>query len=90
MQWHCWIFGCGEDYYIAELAARLELRYNVAVYGLDTTKVAICYAVKRYLAVSLFAWPPDTPPACRLLNAQWMRYYASIRAMQGMANWCEW
>lgn len=44
--------GCGEGYYTAEVASRLAQRGDMAVYGLDVSKVAVRSAAKRYPAVS--------------------------------------
>ncbi|WP_367671250.1 23S rRNA (guanine(745)-N(1))-methyltransferase [Serratia symbiotica] len=72
--------GCGEGYYTAELAARLEQRHNVAVYGLDIAKVAIRYAAKRYPAVSFcVASSHRLPFAERSMDAV-LRIYAPCKA----------
>ncbi|USS96405.1 23S rRNA (guanine(745)-N(1))-methyltransferase [Serratia symbiotica] len=69
-----------EGYYTAELAARLEQRHNVAVYGLDIAKVAIRYAAKRYPAVSFcVASNHRLPFAERSMDAV-LRIYAPCKA----------
>ncbi|HFK7186276.1 TPA: 23S rRNA (guanine(745)-N(1))-methyltransferase [Serratia odorifera] len=44
--------GCGEGYYTAAVAQRLNQAREMRIYGLDVAKVAVRYAAKRYPAVS--------------------------------------
>ncbi|MCW6625015.1 23S rRNA (guanine(745)-N(1))-methyltransferase [Yersinia ruckeri] len=72
--------GCGEGYYTAAVAERLNQQRTMQVYGLDVAKVAVRYGAKRYPPVNFcVASSHRLPFADASLDAV-LRIYAPCKA----------
>lgn len=67
--------GCGEGYYTAAVADRLNRQRQMAVFGLDVAKVAVRYGAKRYQQVNFCVASSHRLP---LPVARLMLYYVSM------------
>ena len=74
--------GCGEGYYTAAVADRLNRQRQMAIFGLDVAKVAVRYGAKRYPQVSFcVASSHRLPFANQSLDAM-LRIYAPCKATE--------
>lgn len=74
--------GCGEGYYTAAVADRLNRQRQVSVFGLDVAKVAVRYGAKRYPQVHFcVASSHRLPFANQSLDAV-LRIYAPCKAAE--------
>lgn len=74
--------GCGEGYYTAAVADKLNRQRQLSVFGLDVAKVAIRYGAKRYHQVNFcVASSHRLPFANRSLDAV-LRIYAPCKATE--------
>lgn len=74
--------GCGEGYYTAAVADRLQKARPVQVFGLDVAKVAIRYAARRYQQINFcVASSHRLPFADHSLDAV-LRIYAPCKAQE--------
>ncbi|MGT3279400.1 23S rRNA (guanine(745)-N(1))-methyltransferase [Yersinia enterocolitica] len=74
--------GCGEGYYTAAVADRLNRQRQMAIFGLDVAKVAVRYGAKRYPQVSFcVASSHRLPFANHALDAV-LRIYAPCKATE--------
>lgn len=74
--------GCGEGYYTAAVADRLNRQRQMAVFGLDVAKVAVRYGAKRYQQVNFcVASSHRLPFASGSLDAV-LRIYAPCKAAE--------
>ncbi|BET63074.1 23S rRNA (guanine(745)-N(1))-methyltransferase [Yersinia pseudotuberculosis] len=74
--------GCGEGYYTAAVADRLNQLRQMAIFGLDVAKVAVRYGAKRYHQVNFcVASSHRLPFANGALDAV-LRIYAPCKAVE--------
>ncbi|CNI28454.1 23S rRNA methyltransferase A [Yersinia thracica] len=74
--------GCGEGYYTAAVADRLNRQRQMSIFGLDVAKVAVRYGAKRYPQVSFcVASSHRLPFAHQSLDAV-LRIYAPCKATE--------
>lgn len=74
--------GCGEGYYTAAVAERLNRQRHMAIFGLDVAKIAIKYGAKRYHQVNFcVASSHRLPFANGVLDAV-LRIYAPCKAAE--------
>ncbi len=74
--------GCGEGYYTAAVADRLNHQRQLVVFGLDVAKVAVRYGAKRYHQVNFCVASSHRLPFANATFDAVLRIYAPCKATE--------
>ncbi|CNL37521.1 rRNA (Guanine-N1-)-methyltransferase [Yersinia aldovae ATCC 35236] len=74
--------GCGEGYYTAAVADRLNRMRQMAVFGLDVAKIAVRYGAKRYPQVNFCVASSHRLPFANATFDAVLRIYAPCKAAE--------